>query len=203
MLIWYINFIAETVRQVLDAVIRDVQPYIMSMIQMFSGLIEFISGVFTGDWDKAWNGLVKMFKGYANMLISAINGVINGVIQMVNIIVDSAIRIANLIPGVDFDTSVAKIPELKIPLLAKGGIVKEEGSAIVGEKGAELLTLPKGAQVTPLPSEGIDYEKLATTITNSIKDSLKITIPVNIGNEYLDTIIIDALATANYRSGGR
>lgn len=203
MLIWYINFVAETVRQVLDGVIRDVKPYLQSVIQMLSGLIEFVSGVFTGDWDKAWNGIVKMFKGYANMLISAINGVINGVIQMVNIIIDSALRIANLIPGVDFDTSVVKIPELNIPLLAKGGVIEQEGSAIVGEKGAELLNLPKGARVSPLTDNEFDYDKLTNSLVNALKETLQITIPVNIGNEYLETIVVDALQTANYRSGGR
>ena len=203
MLIWYINFVAETVRQVLDGVIRDVKPYLQSVIQMLSGLIEFVSGVFTGDWDKAWNGIVKMFKGYANMLISAINGVINGVIQMVNIIIDSALRIANLIPGVDFDTSVVKIPELNIPLLAKGGVIEQEGSAIVGENGAELLNLPKGAKVSPLQQNEFDYDKLTNSLVNALKETLQITIPVNIGNEYLETIVVDALQTANYRSGGR
>ena len=37
----------------------------------------------------------------------------------------------------------------KIPLLAKGGTVFD-GSAIVGEAGAELVELPQGARVTPL-----------------------------------------------------
>ena len=38
----------------------------------------------------------------------------------------------------------------QIPMLAQGGMIRTAGSVIVGEKGAELLTLPRGAQVTPL-----------------------------------------------------
>lgn len=41
-----------------------------------------------------------------------------------------------------------------IPLMANGGIIRRGGSAIVGEAGAELINLPKGASVTPLPKSG-------------------------------------------------
>lgn len=33
-----------------------------------TGLIEFITGVFTGDWEKAWNGIKKMFEGIWNAI---------------------------------------------------------------------------------------------------------------------------------------
>ena len=61
-----------------------------------------------------------------------------------------------MIKGINKVTGVVGIPKIptfnapQIPLLAKGGVIQSPGSVIVGEKGAELLTLPKGAQVTPL-----------------------------------------------------
>lgn len=64
--------------------------------------------------------------------------------------------INGLINGINSVTGVVGIPAIptftapQIPLLANGGIVRTAGSVIVGEKGAEMLTLPKGAQVTPL-----------------------------------------------------
>ena len=69
---------------------------------------------------------------------------------MINAIINGAKKIANIIPGVDLDVSGATIPQVSIPMLAKGGVVEEAGQAIVGEAGAELLTLPKGATVEPL-----------------------------------------------------
>jgi len=39
-----------------------------------------------------------------------------------------------------------------IPLLASGGNITRSGMAMVGERGPELLRLPRGAQVQPLPA---------------------------------------------------
>lgn len=48
--------------------------------------------------------------------------------------------------------AIPHIPVPQIPMLAQGGIIRKAGSVIVGEKGAEMLSLPKGASVAPLPS---------------------------------------------------
>lgn len=70
-----------------------------------------------------------------------------------------------------------------IPLLAEGGIIKRGGSAIVGEAGAELINLPRGASVTPLSKTGgitinivepkifktSDIDDLMNTITRRLK----------------------------------
>ena len=39
-----------------------------------------------------------------------------------------------------------------MPKLARGGTITGAGSVLVGEAGPELLTLPRGARVTPLKS---------------------------------------------------
>lgn len=84
----------------------------------------------------------------------------------------------------------------------------EEGAAIVGEAGAELVTLPKGARVSPLTGTGIDYDKLADAIVSAIQRTGMgkidtIVVQNKIGNTSLQSTVIDALALANYRSGGR
>ncbi|WEV72154.1 phage tail tape measure protein [Bifidobacterium sp. ESL0790] len=42
----------------------------------------------------------------------------------------------------------------RIPMLATGGMIAAAGTVMVGERGPELLTLPQGAQVTPLSKAG-------------------------------------------------
>lgn len=118
-----------------------------SIKQIFVGIIDFIRGVFTGDWKRAWEGIRSIFKGIwdglkavvkipLNQIITMINGAIGGV----NLIIKGL----NKIPGV----SIGQIG--KIPYLAKGGIVSQ-GSAIVGEAGPELLTVSGGrTMVQPL-----------------------------------------------------
>jgi hypothetical protein len=93
---------------------------------VFGGVASFLQGV--------WNGIVGTIKGAINTIIGAINGAIgaiNGIIGAVGGLV-----------GID-----AKIP--KIPKLARGGTLTSSGSVIVGERGPELLSLPKGASVDP------------------------------------------------------
>lgn len=38
-----------------------------------------------------------------------------------------------------------------MPALANGGIITSAGSVLVGEAGPEILRLPRGASVNPLP----------------------------------------------------
>jgi hypothetical protein len=49
------------------------------------------------------------------------------------------------------DTIDLGIKKIHIPALAEGGTITTGGSVLVGERGPELLTLPGGASVTPLP----------------------------------------------------
>lgn len=47
--------------------VRAIVLYVQGIIQVFQGLIQFIRAVFSGDWGKAWDGLVKMFGGFVKI----------------------------------------------------------------------------------------------------------------------------------------
>lgn len=58
-------------------------------MEVFNGLINFLLGVFTGDWERAWEGIKGIFKGIIdaipnifktalNAMIDKINGFLNG-----------------------------------------------------------------------------------------------------------------------------
>lgn len=121
-----------------------------SIKNIFDGVIDFIRGVFTGDWERAWNGVVKIFEGIFSGLktiakapINAVIGLLNGAIGGIN----SLIKGANKIPGVNIGTIGT------IPYLAKGGTLYE-GTAVVGEAGPELLTVTGNkAVVQPLTNQ--------------------------------------------------
>ncbi len=115
---------------------------------VFSGLIDFIDGVFTGDWDKAWSGVVKVFESIFNGIKGIAKGVINFLIRSINNFINglNKIKIPDWVAGI----GGAGINIPTIPLLAKGGNIMQAGQAIVGEAGPELIDLPQGARVTPL-----------------------------------------------------
>jgi phage-related protein len=55
-------------------------------IDVLSGLIQFITGVFTGDWDKAWEGIKKVFRGIWRVItapIRALPELISGIAKKI------------------------------------------------------------------------------------------------------------------------
>lgn len=131
--------------------------------KILDGIIDFIRGVFTGDWERAWNGVKEIFGGAfqglvalakapLNMILSLINGVIEGVNKMIRGLNKISIDIPDWVPVFGGESFGLHLPEIgKIPLLANGGVVQNGGRAIVGEAGAEMLTVQGGrAYVQPL-----------------------------------------------------
>ena len=135
--------------EVLNGFMANVKNIWDSIKSVFDGVIDFVRGVFTGDWERAWNGVKEIFGGIFGGLVSLVKAPINGIISLINAAlggIDTLINAANSIPGVN----IPNVP--RIPLLAKGGIVRS-GSAIVGEAGPELLTvLGNRTIVQPLSS---------------------------------------------------
>lgn len=116
------------------------------IIDFFSGLIDFVTGVFAGDWNKAWNGICEAFGGIWNAIWGIIRGVVNLIIDGINLlwrgIYTAVSGIVNGIGGIagaigslfgqDWKFSMPEEPPL-IPKLAKGGIVKAPTLAVVGD----------------------------------------------------------------------
>ena len=57
------NFILPIILFVVDFIWESIKGLIDGVITFFMGLIEFFTGIFTGDWKMAWEGLKKMFIG--------------------------------------------------------------------------------------------------------------------------------------------
>lgn len=122
-----------------------------SLKQVLDGVIDFIRGVFTGNWQRAWSGVVSIFSGIFSGIQNFAKAPINAVITLVNKAIraiNSLIGMINRIPGVN----VGSIGQ--IPMMANGGTLFS-GDAIVGEAGPELLTVSGGrAVVRPLGGSG-------------------------------------------------
>lgn len=122
--------------------------------QVLDGIIDFIRGVFTGDWERAWKGVVGIFEGIFTGLATLLKQPLNAVIRMVNGAIDGInwlIEGANKIPGVE----IPRI-EASLPYLANGGEVLQ-GSAIVGEAGPELLTVTPGKTIVQPLSNNVSH----------------------------------------------
>ena len=101
------------------------------------GIIQFIVGVFTGDWDKAWEGIKNIFggiwegivgvvKGAINLVIDLINGMIAGIEKALNWVVDmiNKLEITNPFTGDEiWSPNVPRFKFGRIPKLATGTVV--------------------------------------------------------------------------------
>jgi phage-related minor tail protein len=146
---------------IINAFMKNVENTWNAIKQIFQGVIDFVKGVFTGNWKQAWQGVVNIFGGLFNSLINMVKaplngiiGLLNGAVGAINSLIGGLNSISFTMPkwlgGGHFGLSIPYIPN--IPYLAKGGILSQ-GSAIVGEAGPELLTMMGNrAMVQPLTS---------------------------------------------------
>jgi phage-related protein len=125
--------IFDGMKELIQIVFDAIEPIVGDLIDVFSGLAAFISGVFTGDWEKAWNGVVDVFKGIVNILIDGLNIFIRGLnlIQFDLPDWDVLGSWAGKTLGID-------IPE--IPHLAQGAVVppNREFMAVLGDNKKEV-----------------------------------------------------------------
>lgn len=127
-----LQFLASLFTDVLGGAIAGIQPIIDALTQVFGGLIEFISGVFSGNWEQAWNGIVGVFKGIFNLIPSLVESVINGAIDLINGILKGINSVSKYV-GLE----IGLIPHVSLPRFAEGGFT--EGISIAGEAGTEAI----------------------------------------------------------------
>lgn len=112
-----------------------------SLFEVLTGIIDFIVGVFTGNWEKAWEGIKSIFKGIWDALEGVAKGVINLIIDVLNSFIAGINKInfdvPEWIPVIGGKQWGFDIP--KIPKLAQGTVVppNKEFMAILGDNTRE------------------------------------------------------------------
>lgn len=144
------SIIIETV----GAILGNLIDFGSSVIDNFKAIINFIVGVFTGDWERAWKGIQDYFAsiwdGAKNLLFAAINaiigflnGMIEGVVDGFNTVIRALNRIQVKIPdwvpmfgGESFGVNLRTITAPRIPYLASGAVIppNREFLAVLGDQ---------------------------------------------------------------------
>ena len=127
---------------VVQSLVASFQAIISSIQGVFDGLIAFVTGVFTGNWSQAWEGIKQIFGNAFNALvelakvpINAVIALINGAIDGINSLTGGGISIPDWVPVAGGQTFSLKLN--KIPALAHGGFT--QGVSIAGEAGTEAV----------------------------------------------------------------
>lgn len=127
--------------------------------QILDGIIQFVKGVFTGNWKSAWEGVQKIvggafvaMKGTAQAALSAllsfatsvavsigngiasifksiINGMLSKIQNFMNGPIDSVNRLRDVINKVP-GINLGKLPRFNLPRLAMGGIINQPGRGV-------------------------------------------------------------------------
>lgn len=182
----------DAVLLVIQSVWAQIQTVFEVAVGIIKGVVDVFMGVFTGDWQRAWDGVkeivgaawtgikdtishsIDLIKGLAPLMLnagsalgeallnglknalsatagfagdvgsavlSAVRGAANGLIDQINRALE--ISFDTHIPGV----GVVTINPLDIGHLAKGTEFWRGGPTWVGERGPEILDLPRGSRV--------------------------------------------------------
>lgn len=141
-----ITNIFNAIKGVFDTVFTTIGGFVSGLLEALGGLLDFVTGVFSGNWEKAWNGIKDFFtgiwegiwsvlKGVINLIIDALNCIWTGVYNVVSGIINGIGGIAGALGdifGQDWHFSMPAEPTL-IPKFAKGAIVKAPTLAVVGD----------------------------------------------------------------------
>jgi phage-related protein len=155
---WLVNVFGPPVSKVFNTIVDTVGKMVGNIVDAVSGIItalkgvvQFVSGVFSGDWGKAWEGIKNIFKGVWDALVSiiktpinAVIGLINGMLSAIVGAVNAVIRALNTISfdipdwvpgigGMHFGFDFGELTPPQIPYLAKGGLAYQPTLAMVGD----------------------------------------------------------------------
>lgn len=116
---------------------------IESLKLVFSGLAEFVAGVFAGDWERAWNGIKDVLSGVWNGIATIIESGVNLIITGLNYLIrkiNGLLENSLLEKGAQMlGFSALKIPEIgkfQLPRLAQGAVIppNREFMAVLGDQ---------------------------------------------------------------------
>lgn len=182
----------------LDGILGDVSRILGNIKGVFQGLVDFVAGVFTGNWGRAWRGVVKVFenivKGIANIFKLPLNAMIDGVNSFIRSM--NRIQVPDWVPGV----GGKGINISTIPRLARGGVVNRATLAEVGEG-------RHSEAVIPLDRDNAGVQRIADLIASQMQgggggDEM-VNVVVNLDGNVLYEAMVKAQRDKEYRTNGR
>lgn len=182
----YNNFIAPVVlwlqeklfpvfNRIFNNILNVVKPIVAGIIDSVSGvtatlkgIVQFISGAFSGDWNKAWTGIKNAFSGVWKTVSSLLKSPINAIFAMIENLVNRCIlginslirgfnqikwNVPDWVPGIggkSIGFNIRQISSISIPRLAEGGWVRANNPqlAIVGDNRREGEIIAPESKIT-------------------------------------------------------
>jgi hypothetical protein len=169
-----------------DKLFKDIGIFLANFVIGFKTALGEVGGFFAAVFGAlggiirfALNGALSFFEGYINFIISGINGLIN----LINTVLS-----AGKVVGINLQ--ISKIPNLKIPRLAEGGIV-------MPRPGGVLANIAEGGQAEAV----IPLDRLGS-MTGKAGNTYNITVNGGVGSgATIGKSIVDAIKAYERSSG--
>lgn len=181
----------------LGSILSTTIDVIGSVVEVFQGITDFLLGVFTHDWGRAWNGIKEIFKGVIDTITGIFGGVIDffaktigGFLSGIGLGAETADKVraehsekmdsAQVNQAAKAVDSIGRTPNSamnaiksqgkreKISAFATGITNFAGGLALVGEQGPELVHLPKGSSVYTADKTKSMLGQNSSDLSNSI-----------------------------------
>lgn len=214
---WVHQMFGDTIGTIYDLFVNSLQQILNYFDGLFTsakgildGFIEFIKGVFSGNWEQAWNGISQMFSswfsGIVNTAKSFLNiiknivvsvavtvgstiadifkSIVNGVLNAIESVLNTPIKTVNKLIGVINKVpgiNLGTLPTFKLPRMAKGGIVNNPGK---GVNMGSYIAGERGAEAI-VPLENSDFinsfaSKVASKMGSDVNTQLLVDLNKNI-----------------------
>lgn len=177
------EFVGGIFKSVFSNVFKGIGDVIGGLKTTFIGLMKFITGVFTGDWKMAWEGVKGIFKGVFDALYGIVKVPLNFIIDAINKVIGGLNKINLDMPdwlgGGSFGLNIKEIPRL-----ARGGLAYGPTLAMVGDnKGAssDPEVIAPLSKLEGIMSNGDNRETVGvlTAILQAIKSGQNVNVSIS------------------------
>lgn len=130
---------ASVISQALSNIVPFIAPVLQNIMGILTGICDFVTNVFTGNWSAAWESVKSIFSNCFNAIVGIAKAVINGVAGTINGIINGinscGFTVPDWVPGIGGKAFKLNVPT--IPTFAAGGFT--DGPSIAGEAGQEAV----------------------------------------------------------------
>lgn len=133
----------KAIGSIIGSIFKIIGDYIKNSLKIFQGLIDFLTGVFTGDWSLAWQGIKEIVQG----TIDRITDLWNGLKDLIQAPIKAVVNVEKKVYGDDKGWNPLTGIAGMIGKHANGTNYYKGGYTWVGEHGPELMRLPGGTQI--------------------------------------------------------
>ena len=212
---WLISTFGPTFADVFNAVSGAVETamglvadVIDAALVLLRGLADFLTAVFKGDWDAAWNAIADTalavweriqngIKSYVNGIIGFVNDMIQAIVNALNSVIRAvgslSFDVPDWVPGIGgstFGFQLSTITAPQIPYLAQGAVIppNREFLAVLGDQSsgtnveAPLATIQKAVAAVMQDMQDGELAALEQVVA-TLRQILEAVYGIHIGDE--------------------